>query len=162
MKLAAVVRARHRVRIMTPYFVPDEDVVTALLAAMTAGVQIQVVLPSLNNLHLVSWASRACWRRLIARGVEIVLSPPPFEHSKLMLVDDDLAVVGSANWDERSFRLNFEADIECCDRALVKCLDAMIDARIAGVTPVSLADLDGASLATRLRDGTARLALPYL
>ncbi len=162
MKLAAVVRARHRVRIVTPYFVPDEDVVTAMLAAMTAGVKIQLILPAQNNLRLVSWASRACWRRLISRGVEIVLSPPPFEHSKMMLIDDDLAIVGSANWDERSFRLNFEADIECRDPELVKSLDAMIDGRVAGVIPVSLADLDNDSLAVRLRDGTARLALPYL
>ncbi len=162
LKLAAVVRARYRVRIMTPYFVPDEDVVTALLAAMTAGVKIQIVMPSQNNLRLVAWASRACWGRLIARGAEIVLSPPPFEHSKMMLIDDDLAIVGSANWDERSFRLNFEADIECSDRELVRRMDAMIDVRIADVLPVTLEDLANDSLPVRLRDGTARLALPYL
>lgn len=162
LKLAAVVRASRKVRILTPYFVPDEDVVAALCAAASAGVRIQIVMPVLNNLRLVAWASRACWPRLVARGIELVLSPPPFDHSKVMIVDDDVAIVGSSNWDERSFRLNFEADLEIRDPELVRKLDATIDGRIAGSRPVSLDDISSWSLLTRLRDGTARLALPYL
>ncbi len=162
LKLAALVRAERSVRIVTPYFVPDEDVVTSLCAAVSAGIQVQIVLPSQNNLKLVAWASRACWPRLLARGIDIVLSPPPFEHTKAMIVDDELVIVGSANWDERSFRLNFEADLECRDRDLASQLNAMIDARIAEAASTSLASLQEATLLSRLRDGAARLALPYL
>ncbi len=162
LKLAAVVRASRRVRIVTPYFVPDEDVVAALCAAASAGVRIQILMPELNNLRLVAWASRACWPRLLARGIEITLSAPPFDHSKLMVVDDDLAIIGSSNWDERSFRLNFEADVEVRDRLLVEQLDELIDARLVGAHTLTLEETERWSLLSRIRDGTARLALPYL
>ncbi|MCA9653810.1 MAG: PLDc N-terminal domain-containing protein [Myxococcales bacterium] len=161
-KLAAVVRAASRVRIMTPYFVPDEDVVTALCAAASAGVQVQIILPSVNNLRLVAWASRGTWLPLLARGIELRLSPPPFEHTKLMVIDDDLAIIGSSNWDERSFRLNFECDIECRDEALVASLRRLLDERVAASREVTLDDLRRRSLAAVLRDRTAWLALPYL
>ena len=161
-KLTLLVRANQRVRIVTPYFVPDEDVMTALSAAASAGVHIQIIMPSVNNLRLVAWASRACWQQLIDRGVEILLAPPPFEHTKIMLIDDDLAIVGSANWDERSFRLNFEADVEIRDASLTRKLDAIIDARVGSTSPQTVEDLATWPLWSRLRDGVARLALPYL
>ena len=134
----------------------------ALCAAISAGEHIQIVLPAVNNLRLVAWASRACWPRLLERGIEIALSPPPFDHTKLMLVDDDLAVVGSANWDERSFRLNFEVDLECRDPKLVTELDALVDRRLSGASFVTFEGLAACSVWSRLRDRLARLGLPYL
>jgi len=79
-----------------------------------------------------------------------------------MIVDDELVIIGSANWDERSFRLNFEADLECYDPELASQLNEMIDARIAQSVPTTLAMLQAESLLLRLRAGAARLALPYL
>jgi cardiolipin synthase A/B len=160
--LAAVVRAASRVRIVTPYFVADEDVITALCAASAAGVRIQIILPAVSNLRAVGWASRGCWAPLLRRGIEIRLSPPPFEHTKVMLVDDELAIIGSANWDERSFRLNFECSLECRDPALVAKLSGMVAERAQASRPVSLNELSQRPLLGRLRDRVAWLALPYL
>lgn len=162
LKVATLVRAARRVRIVTPYFVPDEDVTTAICAAAMAGVAIQIVLPQHGNLRVLAWASRATWPRLLEMGVEIVLTPPPFDHSKLMVVDDDLALVGSANWDERSFRLNFEADLECRDPDFVQELDRLIDRRVERGRRLTPADLQADPLVDRWRDRVAHLFLPYL
>lgn len=162
LKLASGVRATRRVLIVTPYFVPDEDVVSALRAAASAGVQIRIVLPSVNNLRLIAWASRACWPRRLERGIEIILSPPPFEQTKLMLIDSDTAIVGSANGDERSFRLNFEADLVCHGSAWVEALDEAVALCMLRAHEVTLGELATCSMPSRLRDHAARLALHYL
>jgi cardiolipin synthase len=161
-KLAAVARARERVRIVTPYFVPDPGIVSALNIAARNGVRVDVVLPSVNNLRVVSWASTALLWQVLEHGCRVHLTVPPFDHSKLLLVDDDLATIGSANWDARSFRLNFEFDLECRDRALAARLHQIVDDRMVGAREITLADVDARPIPIRLRDGIARLFAPYL
>jgi cardiolipin synthase len=90
------------------------------------------------------------------------LSPPPFDHSKLMVVDGAWSLIGSANWDPRSLRLNFEFDLECYDRALAVALEGLARDRIRRAHRVTLEEADGRPLPTRLRDGLARLLSPYL
>ena len=90
------------------------------------------------------------------------MTPPPFDHAKVMLVDDAWAFIGSANWDSRSLRLNFEFNLECYDPALVAQLDRILDDRVAAARPLTLDALARRPLAIRLRDGVARLASPYL
>jgi cardiolipin synthase len=90
------------------------------------------------------------------------LSPPPFDHSKLLLVDDAWALVGSANWDPRSLRLNFEFNVEVYDQDFASGVDGVIDAKINAARPWTLGDANGRSLAAKLRDGTAWLMSPYL
>jgi cardiolipin synthase len=90
------------------------------------------------------------------------LAPSPFDHSKLMTVDSAWTLVGSANWDPRSLRLNFELGIECYDRALVERLDALIDERIETARPFDAEDFAATPWPIRLRDATARLLSPYL
>jgi cardiolipin synthase A/B len=80
----------------------------------------------------------------------------------LFLVDGAWALIGSANWDPRSLRLNFEYAVECYSTDLVSKLATVFEARIAGIRPVAIADLDGRSLPVKLRDGIFRLAQPYL
>jgi cardiolipin synthase len=90
------------------------------------------------------------------------MSPPPFEHTKLMVVDGTWAMFGSGNWDDRSMRLNFEFNVEAYDRDLAGRLDRRITDTIARSQPRTLAEVDGRSLPVRLRDGIARLFSPYL
>jgi cardiolipin synthase len=90
------------------------------------------------------------------------LSPPPFDHSKLMVVDSTWALVGSANWDPRSLRLNFEFNLECYDPKLAGLLEGMGRAKIGRARRVTLEEVDGRRLAVKLRDGLARLLSPYL
>ncbi len=87
------------------------------------GVQVDIILPSRINLPFVLWASRAMWSQVLQHGCRIWLTPPPFDHSKLMLVDGCWVLLGSANWDSRSLRLNFEFNLECYDVELAQRLD---------------------------------------
>ncbi len=160
--LSALHHATTRVRVVTPYFLPDRLLTTALVMAAMRGVAVEVLLPVRNNLRLVQWASKAGLADLVAAGVRIFETPPPFDHSKIMTVDGLWSLIGSANWDERSLRLNFELDVECYDETLATTLDRLIDGQKAAARPLTRDDLDGRSLGTRLRDGAAWLLSPYL
>ena len=150
------------ISIVSPYFLPDESLTMAVNVAALRGVQVDIVLPQVNNLVLVQWASTAQWWELIEHGCRIWLSPPPFDHTKLMVVDRMWALVGSANWDPRSLRLNFEFNVECYDSRLADRLQDHIDERIDKSRRISMADVEGRRLWVRLRDGIARLFTPYL
>jgi cardiolipin synthase len=158
--MEAVACARRSVRIATPYFLPDERLITALALAALRGVKVEIVLPEVNDHRLMDWALRAIARPLLDQGCRIWLNPPPFEHTKLMVVDDAWCMIGSCNWDMRSFRLNFELNVEFYCAELAARLAGMIDARRG--RRLTLPELDGRPLPVRLRDSAVRLLLPYL
>lgn len=160
--LAAIGEARETLRIATPYFLPDETLVTALRLAALRGVTVDIIMPTRSNLRAVDWARMARLDELIADGVRVWFGPSPFNHAKVTLVDETWALVGSTNWDPRSLRLNFEFTVECCDRALAARLAAFFDAEKAEATGVTVAMVENRSLPVKLRDGTARLFAPYL
>lgn len=160
--LGVVCAARERVGIMTPYFLPTRELAGALVAAALRGVCVQVILPARNNWPPVHWAARNQFADLLQAGVEIYYQPPPFAHSKFLLIDDHYAQVGSANLDTRSLRLNFELDVEVFDQALAADLWARLEhARVAG-RRVTEAEIAGRSLYARTRDALCWLASPYL
>lgn len=158
----ALAVARHSVRIVTPYFLPERALIAALNTCALRGVTVDIVLPRLSNLRMVSWAAMAQMWQILEWGCRVWLAPPPFDHSKLMVVDDTLSLIGSSNWDPRSLRLNFELGVECYDADLARRLDALVDERIAGAERLTRAEADGRPLAVKLRDGLVRLAAPYL
>lgn len=160
--LGALSIARYSVRILTPYFLPDPPLVSALNLAAMRGVKVDIILPSQNNLAFVHWASRAMWWQVLAHGCRIWLTPPPFDHSKLMLVDSCWSLLGSANWDPRSLRLNFEYNLECYSPELAQKLEALVESKRAAAHEVTLQEVDARRLPVRLRDGIARLLTPYL
>ena len=158
----ALALARERVRIVTPYFLPNEALLAALEVAAMRGVGVEIVLPEKGNLSLVRWAMSAQLWQVLQRGCRVHLTPAPFDHSKLTVVDDVWTLIGSANWDSRSLRLNFELNVECYGRNFSAAANRLIDERIAGGRETSLAEVDARPLPIRLRDGVARLASPYL
>jgi cardiolipin synthase len=160
--LGALAIARSSVRIMTPYFLPDPVLISALSLAAMRGVQVDIILPSRLNLPFVLCASRAMWSQVLQHGCRLWLTPPPFDHSKLMLVDGCWVLLGSANWDARSLRLNFEFNLECYDVELARRLEQWVETKRKGAHPVTLDEVNGRSLPARLRDGLARLLTPYL
>lgn len=160
--LGALARARSSVRIVTPYFLPDETLITSLNLAAMRGVRVDIVLPEVNNLPYVQWAACAQLHQVLGHGCKVYLGPPPFDHTKMMVVDGAWSLIGSANWDPRSLRLNFEFNLECYDVGLAETLSRLAEDKIARGRPLTLNEINARSLPVRLRDGVARLASPYL
>jgi cardiolipin synthase A/B len=160
--LGALAAARERVQVITPYFIPDPVLSSGLALCALRGVQVELLLPEKGNLALVEWASRPYWPELLAKGCRIYLSPPPFDHSKLMVVDGAWVLLGSANWDPRSLALNFEFNLECYDADFGREMGGWLDRRREASREVTLEEMMRRPLLPRLRDGIARLASPYL
>jgi cardiolipin synthase len=160
--LGALACARRRVRIVTPYFLPDPGLVTAIDVAVMRGIEVDLVLPERGNLPFIQWAQTAQIWQVIERGCRVWLTPPPFDHSKLMVVDGVWTLFGSANWDPRSLRLNFELDVECFDADLAGRAEALVEGRLARARRLERSEVDARSLPVKLRDGVARLLSPYL
>jgi cardiolipin synthase len=162
MILGALSCARRRVQIMTPYLIPDRAMIASLATTAMRGIPVTIILPGKNNLPYVHWASRAYLWELLECGIRIFYQPPPFVHSKLFLVDDVWSLIGSANLDPRSLRLNFELNLEVYDRDFTERLERHFQAALAVSREVTLEEVDGRPLPERLRDGVAKLFSPYL
>jgi cardiolipin synthase len=160
MILHAIACARQSIRILTPYFLPNDVLISALAVAAMRGIEVDVIVPAQSNHPTVDWARNAQVRPMLVAGCRIHLARPPFDHSKLMVIDARWCLIGSANWDVRSFRLNFELDVEMRDSDLARQIDALMAAKQGWL--LSIDDIDKASLVDKLRNNAARLALPYL
>src|SRR5450755_3834818 len=112
---------------MTPYFLPDERIITALALAAVRGVNVDIVLPLSSNHPSVDWSTRAHIGPLLTAGCRIWTHALPFDHSKLMCVDGMWSFVGSSNWDMRSFRLNFEINLEIYQSQFVGQISRIIE-----------------------------------
>ncbi|HWL10077.1 MAG TPA: cardiolipin synthase [Planctomicrobium sp.] len=160
--MGAIAVASRRIDIVTPYFLPDAAIVDALNVAAMKGVKVRIVLPEVNNIRFVQWASSDPLSHVLSRGCEVYRNPPPFDHTKIFLIDDDWALIGSSNWDPRSLRLNFEFNMECYDQNLVASLSEIVQSKIDKSRRMTVSELRSRSLPERLRDGVARMAIPYL
>ena len=159
---AALTAAKKNIRILTPYFLPDARLQFAIAQAGLRGVKVDIVIPERCNYLFMDWAMRAHLRFFNHIAANIFTTPLPFDHSKLCTIDGCWSLIGSSNWDARSFRLNFEFDLECYDPALTQELDALIDAKIARARRLDVKALKRRPLPIRLQDAAARLMMPYL
>lgn len=160
--LGALATAERSVRIVTPYFLPDQTLVAALNLAALRGVTVDIVIPEKNNLRLVGWAMLGQIRQVLKFGCRVWLSPPPFDHSKLMVVDETWTLFGSANWDPRSLRLNFEFDVEAYDESFARDAEREVWRKIQASRRLSIEEVDGWSWPKRIRNSLAWLGSPYL
>jgi len=160
--IGALACSRESVRILTPYFIPSRELVSALRAAVLRGVSVQIILPIHSNLPVVDWACNAMLPEIVDHGIQVFRQPAPFSHAKLVVVDDFYLNVGSANLDPRSLRLNFEFNVEIYDPDLAKTLSEHHQEILAKSTLVSAQELRQQSLAIRLRNASAKLLSPYL
>ena len=158
--MEALTCARTSVRLTTPYFLPNEVLLNALCLAAMRGVAVDVVIPHHSDHRTVDWATRANVAPLLRSGVRIWLDAPPFDHSKALAIDRAWCFIGSANWDSRSFRLNFELNVEVYDTALAERLHDFIGTKMR--VPLTEAAIEARALPVRLRDAGVRLLLPYL
>jgi cardiolipin synthase A/B len=158
--LQAIGCAQDSIRILTPYFLPDERLMSALIMACMRGVRVDLVIPEACDHLVLDWAMRAHIGPLLQTGAQVWRAPLPFEHAKLFVVDGGWSLIGSANWDARSLRLNFEMNMEVCCPDFGAEVARAIDRRQAN--PLTLAELRARPLPIRLRDAAMRLLLPYL
>lgn len=158
----ALARAQHHVMIQSPYFIPNADLLSMLRLAALRQVQVDIILPRKSNIFFVDNAALAQLETLAASGCRIWHAEPPFDHSKLMMVDGYYAFIGSTNMDTRSLRLNFELDLEVLSPALSGELRAMMEHTIASCTRITRERLQSRPLPLRVFDRLAWLASPYL
>ena len=158
MYLLAITAATHSVYLSSAYFVPDELAVKALAAAAERGVKVQIITPGKHmDAETVRRASRARWGDLLGAGVEVFEFQPTMYHCKVMIVDGLLVSVGSTNFDNRSFSLNDEANLNVLDRDFAERQVAVFRQDLAQSRPITLADWQQRPFAEKLLEHAASL-----
>lgn len=159
---AAVSSASDSIQIATPYFVPDQGLRMALVHAGLRGVPVRLVLPTRSDVPLALWAARSFYPELIDAGVEIREYDTGVLHSKLVTIDNRWCMLGSANMDARSFRLNFEITALIYDGAVATELAQSIDRFCQGARRITQREVHRPPLRRQIGEGVARLFAPLL
>ncbi|MBD8687580.1 MULTISPECIES: cardiolipin synthase [unclassified Rhizobium] len=162
MLMGAFSIARSSIRIMSPYFLPDRELISALTTAARRGVQVDIIVPANNNLTLVDHAMTAQFDQILKSNCRIWRATGPFNHSKLLVIDDRWSYVGSSNLDPRSLRLNFEVDIEVIDEGFAGAVSERINEALENARQVKLEELRARPFLLRLFEKILWLASPYL
>lgn len=152
--------ARRRLWIASPYFVPDEGVLTALQAAALRGADVRILIPERSDDRLVWLSAFTYYEQTLPHGVRIYRYQKGFLHQKVMLIDDRLAAVGTANLDNRSFRLNFEITAFSPDPAFVDEVEHMLSVDFTHAKCAVVEDFTGRSFLFRATCRAARLLAP--
>jgi cardiolipin synthase len=155
-------RARKRVILVTPYFVPDEDVIGALRSAATRGVTVDLVVSSVVDQHIVHLAQCSYFGELLAAGIRIHRYRNFLLHAKNASIDGELGVVGSSNVDLRSFQLNEEASLLLYDAGAIARLNELQEEYIAASEPLDLAAWRARPRLQKLLENIARIMSPLL
>ena len=160
--LSAILDAREELIITTPYFVPDEGLVQALMAAAHRGVKVKLIVPRLNDSTLVAWSSRSFYSSLLGAGVEIAEFKGGLLHTKSLLIDERIAIFGSVNFDQRSLRLNFEISLIVYDQVFCNQLKELTTSYLKRSQIINRIGWERRPRWRRLLENTAHLASPLL
>lgn len=158
MLISLIASAKKRLVIVTPYFLPDRNILDILGLAAMSGVIIDLIIPHKSNIFGMDWAMASHFDFLLKKGIRIYQSWAPFDHSKLFLIDDSWALIGSSNWDVRSLRLNFESNIECIGADLVHRLEQIVQKKKRKARRLQKRDIP---VWQKLRNNLFRLLTPY-
>jgi cardiolipin synthase len=162
MILGAFYAAQRELIITTPYFVPDESVLTALLSAAHRGVKVTLLLPATNDSWLVDLAGKAVFADLLEAGVQIAAFKGGLLHTKSITVDGEFALFGSVNMDMRSLWLNFELSLLVYDQGATDLIRRMQQGYLDDSDPVSLHEWRQRSFKQRLVENAVHLLAPLL
>ena len=154
--------ATESVYLQTPYFIPDESVLDALRMAALSGVDVRIMMPDRPDHPFVYWAGMSYIRQLLDSGVRAYTYDNGFIHAKTIVVDETAASVGSANWDVRSFRLNFETNAVMYDPAVARELKEAFVRDLEVCSPITVERLDALPWDKKVRQSIARLFSPML
>ncbi len=159
---SAITIAREKVYITTPYFIPDRAIIVALQTAALRGVDVRLLLPSKSNHPFVFHAGRFFYEELLEAGVRIYEYGPGMIHAKTMVVDTAVALVGSANMDLRSFRLNFEVHAVIKGDAAARALEKIFEADLARSSEIMPGPFKKRPVMLRVVEGLARFLSPLM
>jgi cardiolipin synthase len=157
----AINAAVKKILIVTPYFIPDNNILTAIEIAAMKDVNVEIIIPEKNDHKILNYAVESNFLRLIESGVKIYRTPCPFDHSKIFIVDDEWVFVGSANWDERSFKLNFESNMEIFSKNLAKKLTEIAEEKKKNAKLTTAYECKQLPFLKRIRNNAYRLLTPY-
>ncbi len=160
-EVSAIHRAQSRVWLATPYFVPSRAALFALEAAAMRGLDVRVMVPKRSDSRMVTPAARSYFDRLLEAGVRIFEYGPRMMHTKALLIDEEISILGTSNFDARSFALNFEIVVLFCDTGVASDLSSSLAVDLAAASEVTKDSLRPAFL-SRLSEGVARLFSPIL
>lgn len=159
---AAIVQARKYVYIETPYFLPNESMVTALQTAALSGTDVQVILPERADARFTLVGSYSYLNEMFKAGVKVYFYKRGFVHSKTIVIDDEISTVGSSNMDVRSFEANFEANVVMYDPNIALKLRQIFEEDRANSEEVNKADWEKRPIVQRVKESIARLFSPVL
>jgi cardiolipin synthase len=160
--LTTIYASRKNITLTTPYFVPDESILTALQSAAHRGVDVRIIIPEKNDSKLVHFASYARFEKMLKSGITIKLFTGGLLHSKTITVDDEFALFGSVNIDMRSFWLNFETTLFIYNQKFTRELRKMQAAYELSSTTLSLDDITNRSFKIQLLENAALIISPLL
>jgi cardiolipin synthase A/B len=160
--LTTIYASRKNITLTTPYFVPDESILTALQSAAQRGVDVRIIVPEKNDSRLVQYASQARYENMIKNGVTIKLFRGGLLHSKTITIDDEFALFGSVNLDMRSFWLNFEATLFIYNQSFTKELRSVQACYEAKSHTLKLEDFTNRSVMEKFFENSALIIGPLL
>ncbi len=159
---AAIASAQSSIYISSPYFLPNESILTALKTASLSGVDVRIILPARSDSKIVFWATRSYVNELLEAGIKIYFYEKGFPHSKLLIVDGVLSSVGTANMDIRSFDQNFEVSAIIYDEAITTELQTYYLQDLEASTYITLDNWEKRPRWDSIRESVARIFSPLL
>lgn len=157
----AINAAVKKILIVTPYFLPENNILTAIEMSAMKDVNVEIIIPEKSDHKILNYAVEPNFLRLIESGVKIYRTSRPFDHSKIFVVDNEWVFVGSANWDERSFKLNFESNMEIFSKNLAKKLTAIAEEKKKNAKLTTDYECKQLQFLKRIRNNAYRLLTPY-
>jgi cardiolipin synthase len=154
--------AKKTIHLQTPYFIPDESLLTALKIAAFSGVEVKLMLPAKPDHRWVYWASLSYLEELLAAGAKCYLYEKGFLHAKTIIVDGEVCSVGTANVDNRSFKLNFEVNAIIYDSGIAEHLEHIFSGDLTRCTELTLEAYKQRPLSQKFKESCARLLSPIL
>jgi cardiolipin synthase len=158
----AISTAKKYIYISTPYFMPNESILTALKTAALSGVEVVILLPFKSDFFLFAWTTQSYFAELHQAGISIYVYTKGFTHSKLIMVDGEFCSIGTANMDMRSFDQNFEVNALIYDKATTLKLEMAFKEDLENSRFIRDEDIANRSLMVKLRDSAARIFTPLM
>lgn len=158
----AITTAKKSIRLISPYFIPDESLLMALKTAASGGVKVEIILPGIVDTHFVQYSARSYVQHLLRNGIHVYFYQKGFIHAKVLLIDDLLSIIGTSNFDYRSFYQNFEISALIYDNSTTKELITQFNRDKRNSEKLSLNSWRKRPIRNKIFESLARLYAPLI